>query len=154
VHGTPSYMSPEACSGTRVDARSDIYSLGAVLYFLLTGAPPFTADTGTAVMLAHVNEIPDRPSSRGIQHIPHDLESVVMRCLDKEPVMRFQSARELDAALAACGDALATTGERAIAAGVAAMPARSSRPFKAPTPDDETRTLEQPTTGVGSTRGS
>jgi serine/threonine-protein kinase len=124
VHGTPSYMSPEACSGARVDARSDLYSLGAVLYFLLTGAPPFTGDTGTAVMLAHVNEIPDRPSRRSLQPIPPELEAVVMRCLDKDPAMRFQSARELDAALAACGDALATTGERIIAAGVATVATR------------------------------
>ncbi len=147
VHGTPSYMSPEACSGARVDARSDLYSLGAVLYFLLTGSPPFTATSGTAVMLAHVNEIPDRPSSHGV-HIPRDLEAVVMRCLDKDPAMRFQSARELDSALAACGDALATTGERVIAAGVAAMPTRSSRPLEAAPHTDETRTLEQPTTGM------
>lgn len=146
VHGTPSYMSPEACSGTRVDARSDVYSLGAVLYFLLTGTPPFTAPTGAAVMVAHVSEIPDRPSSHGV-HIPRDLEAVVMRCLEKEPAMRYQSARELDAALAACGDALATTGERIIAAGVASMRPFSIRPLTAVTEtDDRALTLEHPTT--------
>jgi serine/threonine-protein kinase len=130
VHGTPSYMSPEACNGTRVDARSDIYSLGAVLYFLLTGVPPFQAATGAAVMLAHVSEEPEPPSTRGIR-IPRDLERVVMKCLDKDPDARFQSARELDEALAACGDALATTGERVVAAGVAGMMRRSSRPLRA-----------------------
>ncbi len=95
VHGTPSYMSPEACNGTRVDARSDIYSVGAVLYFLLTGAPPFQAATGAAVMLAHVSEEPELPSTKGVR-VPRDLERVVMKCLDKDPDARFQSARELD----------------------------------------------------------
>ena len=130
VHGTPSYMSPEACNGTRVDARSDIYSLGAVIYFLLTGLPPFQAATGAAVMIAHVQEEPEPPSTRGVR-IPRDLERVVMKCLEKDPDARFQSARELDEALAACGDALATTGERVVAAGVAGMMRRSSRPLRA-----------------------
>ena len=132
VHGTPSYMSPEACNGAGVDARSDIYSLGAVIYFLLTGVPPFQAPTGAAVMLAHVSEEPEPPSSRGVR-VPADLERVVLRCLDKDPDARFQSARELDEALAACGDALATTGERVVAAGVAGMMRRSSRPQRAST---------------------
>jgi len=138
VHGTPSYMSPEACNGTGVDARSDIYSLGAVIYFLLTGVPPFQAPTGAAVMLAHVSEEPEPPSSRGVR-VPADLERVVLRCLDKEPRARFQSARELDEALAACGDALATTGERVAAAGVAGMMRRSSRPLRASAAPVESR---------------
>src|SRR5262249_26616633 len=56
VHGPPAYMSPEVCNGQRADARSDIYSLGAVLYFLLTAPPPFTAKSAAAVMIAHVHE--------------------------------------------------------------------------------------------------
>jgi serine/threonine-protein kinase len=64
VHGTPAYMSPEVCNGQRADARSDLYSLGAVLYFLVTGTPPFTAASAAAVMVAHVNDVPDKPSSR------------------------------------------------------------------------------------------
>ena len=65
VHGTPAYMSPEVCNGARADARSDVYSLGAVLYFLLTGTPPVHgATTAAAVMVAHVSEQPDQPSQR------------------------------------------------------------------------------------------
>lgn len=146
VHGTPSYMSPEACNGTRVDARGDVYSLGSVLYFLLTGTPPFTATTAAAVMFAHVSEMPEPPSAR--EPVPRDIEAVVMRCLEKDPADRFQSARELDTALAACGDALATTGERAYAAGVA-RGARmgSSRPTRAArAEDDAALTLQQPVT--------
>ena len=113
VHGTPAYMSPEVCNGQRADARSDVYSLGAVLYFLLTGTPPFTAPTAAAVMVAHVNDAPDRPSSR--VPVPSDVERVVLRALEKEPEARFQSAREMDAALAACGDAAGWTRENAAA---------------------------------------
>jgi eukaryotic-like serine/threonine-protein kinase len=149
VHGTPSYMSPEACNGARVDARSDLYSLGAVLYFLVTSTPPFQAATGAGVMLMHVSEEPEPPSSRGVR-IPRDLERVVMRCLDKDPAARFQSARELDLALEACGDALATTGERVVAAGVAGMMRMSSRPLRAAIDagrkgEDQEETIEQET---------
>lgn len=131
VHGTPSYMSPEACNGARVDARGDVYSLGAVLYFLLTGTPPFTANTVATVMMAHVSEEPDPPSRRA--EVPANLERVVLKCLEKDPADRYQSARDLDAALAVCGESLATTGERQYAAGVAAMPRERmvSRPPRA-----------------------
>jgi hypothetical protein len=146
VHGTPAYMSPEACNGASVVPRSDVYSLGAVLYFLLTGAPPFTAPTAAAVMLSHVSEIPDPPSSR--VQLPLDVDAVVMRCLDKDPGSRFASARELDLALAACGDALATTGERMVASGVIPPP-RSSRPIPVrPETADNTLTLERPSVGT------
>ena len=148
VHGTPAYMSPEACNGTRVDARSDIYSLGAVLYFLVTGTPPFTAATGAAVMLAHVNDVPDRPSTR--VPMPRDVDAVIMRCLDKEPEARFQNARELDAALAACADTLSSTGEHLIAAGLGTP--LQPRPSRPPQPSRESggdKTLEQATMGTG-----
>jgi serine/threonine-protein kinase len=115
VHGTPAYMSPEVCSGGRADARSDIYSLGAVLYFLVTGRPPFAAQSASAVMLAHVNETPEAPSA----HIPlpAQLDRVILRCLAKDPAARYASARALLDAL----DALATgTAGEGNAAGPAA----------------------------------
>jgi serine/threonine-protein kinase len=105
VHGTPAYMSPEVCNGQRADARSDIYSLGSVLYFLLTATPPFTAKSAAAVMIAHVHETPKKPSDR--VPVPPSLERIVLRCLAKEPEDRYASARELDAALAACAGGLA-----------------------------------------------
>ncbi|HEX3343791.1 MAG TPA: serine/threonine-protein kinase, partial [Polyangiaceae bacterium] len=113
VHGTPAYMSPEVCNGQRADARSDVYSLGAVLYFLLTGTPPFTAPTAAAVMVAHVSEHPDLPSHRG--PVPPDVEKVVMRALEKDPASRFQSAREMDLALTGCKDASGWTRAQATA---------------------------------------
>jgi serine/threonine-protein kinase len=103
VHGTPAYMAPEVCNGMPADARSDVYSLGAVLYFLLTGTPPFTAPTAGAVMVAHVAEKAQRPSER--VPVPADLERVVMRCLAKDPQDRWQSAREVDVALSKCAGA-------------------------------------------------
>jgi eukaryotic-like serine/threonine-protein kinase len=126
VHGTPAYMSPEVCNGARADARSDVYSLGAVLYYMLTGTPPFTAPTAAAVMVAHVNDAPEPPSAR-VPSVPVDVEHVVMRCLEKSPAQRYLSARELDEALAKCGDALASTGERAVVA-AAVSKSMSSRP--------------------------
>jgi hypothetical protein len=72
------------------------------------------------VMLAHVREMPDPPSTRA--DVPSDIERVVLKCLEKDALDRYQSARDLDAALAACGDSLATTSERQYAAGVARMP--------------------------------
>ena len=111
VHGTPAYMSPEVCNGDRADARSDVYSLGAVLYFLLTATPPFTAPTAAAVMMAHVRDVPDAP---GVRHpVPADIERVVLRALEKDPEARYASARDLDAALAACKDAAGWTAAHA-----------------------------------------
>jgi serine/threonine-protein kinase len=151
VHGTPAYMSPEVCNGARADARSDVYSLGAVLYYMLTGTPPFTAPTGAAVMVAHVNEPVEPPSAR-VPGVPADVEHVVMRCLEKSPAQRYLSARELDEALARCGDSLASTGERAVvAAAIAGPPSTPPVPRSHPVlrsqtdarADDQAKTLER-----------
>jgi hypothetical protein len=111
VHGTPAYMPPEVCNGQRADPRSDVYSLGAVLYYLLTAAPPFTAPTAAAVMVAHVSEAPTPPSRHA--PVPENVERVVMRCLSKDPSARFESARELDEALSACTESRAWTRDDA-----------------------------------------
>jgi serine/threonine-protein kinase len=102
ILGTPLYMSPEQASGGReLDGRSDLYSLGAVAYYLLTGRPPFEGEGGIAVLIAHVR-VPVVPPSRFHAGIPEDLERVVLRCLAKAPADRFPDAEGLERALAEC----------------------------------------------------
>ena len=105
VSGTPSFMSPEQASGmSDVDARADLYALGAILYYILTGSPPFEKPNPMALMIAHASEAVIPPSQR-YPGIPADLEAVVMRCLAKSPTERYADARALAAALAACQSA-------------------------------------------------
>jgi serine/threonine-protein kinase len=99
--GTPLYMAPEVCTGAEADARSDLYSLGGVLYFLATGRPPFLGESVAAVMNKHIHELPRPPSE--VAPVPAELEKVIMRCLAKRPDDRFASARALDAALKLAG---------------------------------------------------
>ncbi|HUL85327.1 MAG TPA: Stk1 family PASTA domain-containing Ser/Thr kinase [Actinomycetota bacterium] len=98
VIGTPTYLSPEQAQGQAVDARSDLYSLGCVLYELLAGSPPFTGDTPVAIAYKQVNETPIPPSQRNAD-VPPRLDAVVMKCLAKNPANRYQSAGELSADL-------------------------------------------------------
>jgi serine/threonine-protein kinase len=147
VQGTPAYMSPEVCNGERADARSDIYSLGAALYFLLTGSPPFTAPTAAAVMMAHVRDLPDRPSAR--TPVPADVERVLMRALEKEPAARYQSARELDVALAACTDASGWTPDLALAFWSTFDQKPRSGVAARPPPDDQAATVARPSVPRG-----
>jgi serine/threonine-protein kinase len=105
VVGTPAYMSPEQANGeATLDGRSDIYSVGAVGYFLLTGVPPFERDSAVKVLVAHVSEAPDAVRLRRAD-APADLDAVLMRCLAKSPADRFPDVQRLDEALARCGDA-------------------------------------------------
>jgi tRNA A-37 threonylcarbamoyl transferase component Bud32 len=99
VLGSTAYLAPEQASGQPVDERADLYALGCVLYEMLTGAVPFSADTPVATMYRHVNEDPPAPSS--ILAVPPALEAVVMRCLEKDPRRRFRSAADLEQALLA-----------------------------------------------------
>jgi serine/threonine-protein kinase len=102
VIGTPLYMSPEQASGGReLDERTDIYSLGAVAYYLLTGRPPFERETIVAVLIAQARD-PLVAPSRVHPGIPDDLERVVLQCLAKAPADRFPDAESLERALRAC----------------------------------------------------
>jgi serine/threonine-protein kinase len=102
ILGTPLYMSPEQATGAReLDERSDIYSLGAVAFYLLTGRPPFEGHDGIAVLIAHARD-PVTPPSQLRDGIPADLEQVVLRCLAKDAPDRFADADDLEQALAGC----------------------------------------------------
>jgi serine/threonine-protein kinase len=96
-------MAPEQATGDGrvVDGRSDLYALGAVAYYLLTGRPPFEGDDGLAVLIAHARD-PVVPPSRVRADIPEDLERVVLRCLAKDPAERFPDAEGLERALGEC----------------------------------------------------
>jgi beta-lactam-binding protein with PASTA domain/tRNA A-37 threonylcarbamoyl transferase component Bud32 len=94
VIGTAQYLSPEQARGERVDARSDIYSTGCVLYELLTGQPPFTGDSPVAIAYQHVREEPI-PPSRIDAEIPKWADAIVLKAMAKDPGQRYQSAGEM-----------------------------------------------------------
>lgn len=96
---SPAYMSPEQCDGRPVDARSDIYSVGCLLYEMVCGVPPFQEKSVLALMTAQVNQIVDSVPAQ--TKIPLSFRSIILKCLSKDPAARYQSAAELDAALAA-----------------------------------------------------
>jgi serine/threonine-protein kinase len=113
VSGTPHYMAPEQALGAReLDARSDLYALGAIAYHMLCGQPPFPGDNPMAVMIAHAHEkLP--PLSAHRADIPDDLQQVVLRCLAKSPADRYADAKELEQALANCAAANAWDTQKA-----------------------------------------
>ena len=114
--GTPHYMSPEQAAGQPVDHRTDIYSLGVILYEMLTGAVPFSDESLTSVLVKLATEVPARPSLRRPDLVvPPLLEAVAMRCLEKNPDHRFQSADEFAAAIEHAGIDAGTAGVPAIA---------------------------------------
>ena len=93
VLGTAAYLSPEQAQGQPVDERTDIYSLGTVLYEMLSGRPPFTGESPVAIAYKQVNEAPVPPSQLN-RDVPHSLDAVVMRALAKNPANRYQTAAE------------------------------------------------------------
>jgi serine/threonine-protein kinase len=102
VLGTPAYMAPEQARGAEsADARSDLYSLGALAYFLLTGRPPFQRETALETLVAHLEE-PVSPLTDWRPDAPADLQAVVLRCLEKDASSRFPDAPTLEMALAGC----------------------------------------------------
>ena len=113
--GTPLYMSPEAIGGdVALDGRSDLYALGAVGYFLLTGAPVFQAKSLVEVFAHHLHTRPDPPSVRTSDHFPEDLERLILRCLAKRPEERYDNARALQHALDLCAERSPWAGDLAL----------------------------------------
>jgi serine/threonine-protein kinase len=102
ILGSPPYMSPEQALGkNNIDSRTDIYSLGSLAYFLLTGQPPFSRDSAMEMLVAHVHE-PPAPLTDLRPELPLDLQEVILRCLNKAPDQRFQDVDSLERALAEC----------------------------------------------------
>jgi len=105
IIGSPSYMSPEQIQGKPLDSRSDLYSLGVVLFSMLTGRLPFSSDNVNTLMFQIVGSVPDKPSALNPE-IPEALDIIVAKCLAKKPDDRYAKAGELADALRACRDAL------------------------------------------------
>jgi eukaryotic-like serine/threonine-protein kinase len=115
IIGTAQYLSPEQARGAPVDQTSDLYSVGVVLYEMLTGQVPFTGDTPLEIAMKHLSEVP-KPPSELRPEVPHDLDSVVLRALAKDPSERYQGADEMDADLARVLDGLPVDPETETAA--------------------------------------
>ena len=114
VAGTPAYMAPESALNAKdADVRADLYAVGAVGYWLLTGSLVFEGLTDYETLLEHMNEAPVPPSQRSETAIPSELERIIMACLEKDPHKRPQSATELMASLKAVSLEAAWTPERA-----------------------------------------
>jgi len=113
VHGTPGFIAPEQAMGTVLDGRADIYAIGCVAYWMLTGQFVFTAETPMGLLLQHVETSPTPPSARTDLPIPPALDDLVLSCLAKDPAHRPQSARELSLRLAEVECASEWTQDRA-----------------------------------------
>jgi serine/threonine-protein kinase len=100
--GTPAYMSPELARGEDVDGRSDLYALGCVAYWLLTGQLVFEADTPMKMMLAHIRNTPLPPSQRSEFEVSSSLDALILACLEKEPAARPRDGQELAERLSTC----------------------------------------------------
>ncbi|MFC1610532.1 serine/threonine-protein kinase [Myxococcota bacterium] len=118
VFGSPGFIAPECLVGAPADHRSDIYALGVVLYQTITGEPVFRAPTARAVMLRHITASPRKPSSVARQPVPRILDQLVLRCLEKEPLLRPKSmsqvASELRKVAAVVGIDLEETTEHSV----------------------------------------
>lgn len=110
--GTPEYMSPEQVEGLGIDQRSDIYSLGVIVYEMVTGDVPFKGNTPFSVALKHKSEFPREPKVLNEQ-VSEDFNHVILKCMEKDKTLRYQSAEDIDADLAKIEQGIPTT-ERAI----------------------------------------
>jgi eukaryotic-like serine/threonine-protein kinase len=143
IIGTAQYLSPEQARGAPVDQTSDLYSVGVVLYEMLTGQVPFTGDTPLEIAMKHLSEVP-RPPSELRPEIPHDLDSVVLRALAKDPSERYQSAEEMDADLARVAEGLPVDPETeeaatAVLSGSGLMAAAPTSVITRPRPGEPSR---------------
>lgn len=128
IFGSPLYMSPEQCTGTMVDHRTDIYSLGCVFFELLTGAPPFLGENALSTMMKHQSEIPLSLKEASLGTIfPAELEEIVAKLLEKDPNHRYQNANALAADLIAFSQANADAGSIAHAGGKFPIPPRQGQ---------------------------
>ena len=140
VMGTATYFSPEQAQGLPVDPRSDLYSLGVVLYEMVTGRPPFTGDTPLAIAYKHVQDQPAPPSTI-MPELPPGLEAIIMKLLQKRPDDRYASAEDLRADLGRFLAGERTIAERDAVYGAAALGAAAGAAAMA--------TTMQPATTVG-----
>ncbi|MGB2906761.1 MAG: protein kinase [Candidatus Aminicenantaceae bacterium] len=108
IIGTPEYMSPEQVEAKEVDQRSDIYSLGIILYEMVTGRVPFEGETAIAIGVKHKSEQPEDPVQINAQ-VPEDLSRLILKCLEKDPENRYQSAGEVRAELEAIAQGMPTS---------------------------------------------
>ena len=134
VMGTATYFSPEQARGKALDGRSDLYSLGVVLYEMIVGKPPFTADTSTAVAVKHVQERPLPPSMLGVT-VAQSLEAIILKLLAKNPANRYPRADDLRADL------------RRYLDGAHQIPDRVVKPSSAPTSERPVTRARSPRTG-------
>src|SRR5881227_2350428 len=133
IIGTAQYLSPEQARGSPVDQTSDLYSVGVVLYELLTGTVPFGGDTPVEIAMKHLSSVPEPPSAHRAE-IPRDLDLVVLRALAKDPADRYQSAEEMDADLARVvrGATVSPATEEAATAIIAGPPSTAVTAISAP----------------------
>jgi serine/threonine-protein kinase len=127
IFGTPGYLSPEQAGGNPVDARSDLYSLGVVLFEMVCGRPPFVHDEGHEVVRDHLVTPPPSPRE-ATPALSKEIEAVILKALAKQPSARFQTAEEFQAALAACPEATITKESAPATTTAAAPPPTAAAP--------------------------